>query len=107
MVPLHAGGGTRLKIVEAFAMRLPVVSTALGAQGIAWEAGRDIFIAESEDAFAERVLDLLRDAAGAARMGEAARALAERRYGWETVGDTLERIYRAIVPLPAQSVVRR
>ena len=86
VVPLHAGGGTRLKIVEAFAMRLPVVSTALGAQGIAWDAGRDIFIADEAEAFAERVLDLLRDPAGAARMGTAARALAERLYGgrrWE------------------------
>jgi glycosyltransferase involved in cell wall biosynthesis len=96
VVPLHAGGGTRLKVVEAFAMRLPVVATALGAQGIAWQDGRDIFIADDAEVFAGRVVGLLRDPAGARRMGHAARALAERLYGWETVGDTLERVYRTI-----------
>src|SRR5579875_188651 len=63
MVPLRIGGGTRLKIFEAIAAKLPVVSTLVGAEGLPLENGRQILIADTPDAFADCCLKLLADAA--------------------------------------------
>jgi glycosyltransferase involved in cell wall biosynthesis len=84
-VPLDAGGGTRLKILEAFAAGLPVVSTAVGAEGIAAAPGRHFARAE-RPAFAEAVADLLADRAAATKMAAAARELARDIYDWTRIG---------------------
>lgn len=84
-VPLDAGGGTRLKILEAFAAGLPVVSTAVGAEGIAAEPGSHFALAE-RPAFAEATAALLADRAGAGRMAERARGLAHDVYDWSRIG---------------------
>ena len=84
-VPLDSGGGTRLKILEAFAAGLPVVSTAVGAEGIAAEPGREIRIAE-RPTMAEAILELLQSPAEGAAMAEAARRLAREKYDWAEIG---------------------
>lgn len=84
-VPLDAGGGTRLKILEAFAAGLPVVSTAVGAEGIAAEAGRHFVLAERPE-FASALAGAMNDRSGGARMARAARELARRTYDWRTIG---------------------
>ncbi|AIQ48967.1 hypothetical protein R70723_25980 [Paenibacillus sp. FSL R7-0273] len=61
VVPLLEGSGTRLKILEAWALKTPVVSTAIGAEGLLCEHGSNILIADSPAAFAGSVLQLLRD----------------------------------------------
>src|SRR6185295_18943255 len=61
-VPLETGGGTRLKILEAFAADLPVVSTPIGCEGIAADDGRHLVVAE-RPRFAAAVTDLLLDPA--------------------------------------------
>lgn len=58
VVPLRAGGGTRIKILEAFSYRRPVVSTPLGAEGLAVRDGQDILLAEGPDAFAQACVRL-------------------------------------------------
>jgi polysaccharide biosynthesis protein PslH len=63
VVPLRAGGGTRLKIFEALAMGKAVVSTTVGAEGLAVTPGRDVAIADRPDEFARSVIALLRDPA--------------------------------------------
>lgn len=84
-VPLDAGGGTRLKILEAFAAGLPVISTAVGAEGIACEPGTHFALAERPD-FANATAELLADASGSARMAEKARELARDVYDWPRIG---------------------
>jgi polysaccharide biosynthesis protein PslH len=84
-VPLDAGGGTRLKILEAFAAGLPVVSTAVGAEGIAATPGTHFALAE-RPAFAEATAGLLGNRDEAARMAERARELARDVYDWSRIG---------------------
>ena len=79
VVPLRAGGGTRLKIFEAFAMAKAVVSTTIGAEGLGVTSGRDIVLADDPDAFAHAVVSLLRDEQARQRLGRAGRALVDRR----------------------------
>lgn len=85
VVPLRIGGGTRLKIFEAMAMERAVVSTTIGAEGLPVTDGVDIRIADDAPAFAAAVVDVLRDPAGAARIGTAAAGLVRARFGWEGV----------------------
>jgi glycosyltransferase involved in cell wall biosynthesis len=73
VVPLRLGGGTRLKIVEAMAMGKAIVSTALGAEGIQAEPGRDILIADTPEAFAGAVNRLLAEPERTAQIGKSAR----------------------------------
>lgn len=60
VVPIRAGGGTRLKILEAMALQTPVVSTRKGAEGLAMAHGRELLLADTPQAFAEQVIALLR-----------------------------------------------
>ncbi|MEO7002754.1 MAG: glycosyltransferase [Ktedonobacterales bacterium] len=89
IAPLLTGGGTRLKILEALAMRLPLVATSQGCEGIDCVPDRHLLVADDPAAFAEAVVGLLRDPARRAALGAAGRALVEDRYSWERCGDTL------------------
>jgi glycosyltransferase involved in cell wall biosynthesis len=84
-VPLEAGGGTRLKILEAFAAGLPVVSTPIGCEGIDATSGEHLIVAERED-FAASLCALLRDPSRSEQLATRARALALSRYDWSVVG---------------------
>jgi len=90
IVPLRAGGGTRLKIFEALSMGKAVVSTRVGAEGLALTAGRDVVIADEPDAFAASVVALLRDPARRLAIGRAGRQLVQSRYSWERVSSEFE-----------------
>ena len=81
IVPLRLGGGTRLKIVEAMAMGIPVVSTTVGAEGLDTRPGEDIWIANDPMSFAQGVLHLLSDAELRRRLIAGGRDVA-RRYDW-------------------------
>jgi glycosyltransferase involved in cell wall biosynthesis len=84
-VPLKAGGGTRLKILEAMAYGLPVVSSSIGCEGIEAVPGRDILVADEPGAFAEAVVGLLRSPEKCRDMRQNARQLVEERYDWDRV----------------------
>jgi glycosyltransferase involved in cell wall biosynthesis len=98
VVPLRIGGGTRLKIVEALAMAKPVVTTTLGAEGLAVEPGRHLLIADDPDAFASDVIALLRDPARRASLAHAGRALVEERYDWGAIGAQLDDALHHLLP---------
>ena len=85
-VPLTVGGGTRLKILEAFAAGVPVVSTAIGAEGIAANPGQHFYTAPPEE-FAAALLHLLTHLDDARLMAERARQLAISCYDWNAIGD--------------------
>jgi len=87
--PIRAGSGTRLKILEAFAAGIPVVSTTLGAEGIVYENNKHLLIADSALEFARALERLLEDPQEADRLARNGRQLAEQRYDWSQVSDVV------------------
>ena len=90
VLPLRCGGGTRLRIPNAFARGLPVVSTPLGCAGYDVTPGRQIMIADDAPSFARAVRQLIEDDQLADRLRRAARQLVEDRYRWDVVLASLE-----------------
>jgi glycosyltransferase involved in cell wall biosynthesis len=93
IVPLRIGGGTRLKIFEAMAMAKAMVSTSIGAEGLAVTKGRDLLIADDAPAFAAGILQLLRDPELRRRYEQAAAALAAR-YDWSQIARSFADVLR-------------
>jgi glycosyltransferase involved in cell wall biosynthesis len=83
VVPIRVGGGTRIKLIEAAAHGLPIVSTTLGAEGTAFRHGRDLLLADTEERFVEACAGLLANPVRAARFGRRARVTAARAYDRE------------------------
>ncbi len=90
VVPLNFGGGSRLKILEAFAAGTPVVSTAKGAEGLDAENERHLLIADTPEAFAAAVIRLHQDGQLYRELKRNARWLAEERYDWPVQAALLE-----------------
>lgn len=93
VAPLFAGGGMRIKVLEAMALAKPVVATAIGAGGIDVD---DLVIADNAPSFAEAVAELLRDPARAARIGAAARASVAARYDGDALALGLLTFYESL-----------
>jgi polysaccharide biosynthesis protein PslH len=98
IVPLRVGGGTRLKVLEALATGLPMVSTRLGAEGIELVDGKHALLADTPEAFAEATVRLLTDGALRERLGRQARACAEERYDWRSIVPRLYPLYDRLRP---------
>jgi glycosyltransferase involved in cell wall biosynthesis len=96
IAPLFAGGGMRIKVLEAMALGKAIVATAIGAGGIDVRNGHDIVIADDAASFANAVVALLRDAALAARIGAAARATVAERYDSDALAADLLAFYAAL-----------
>lgn len=88
-VPLRLGGGTRLKIVEALAAGLPVVSTSVGAQGLEGISSDLIAIADTPAHFVEQTLTLLQDSTRRHELSELGRQAVEEQYSWRHLGNEL------------------
>lgn len=99
IVPLRAGGGMRVKILEALARGLPLVTTTLGCEGIAVEHGRHILIADMPEAFARETLRLLNDRELADALGREGRRLIETVYDYRVACRPLDGLYRGTPPL--------
>lgn len=100
VVPLRAGSGTRLKVLEAMALGKAIVTTRVGAEGIELEPGRDALFADDAEGFAQTVLSLFDDPARAAALESSARHAAERRYGWTAIGDAMLDVYAKLAAHP-------
>ena len=96
VVPLRIGGGTRLKIYEAMAAGKAVVSTTIGAEGLDVHDGHDIMLADTAPAFAEAVMNLLKNADMRARFEKAAAELAAR-YDWAIIAKRFEETLAEVV----------
>lgn len=97
VVPLRLGSGTRLKILEAWAMARPVVSTTLGAEGLDCVPGRHLLIADEPSAFAGSVLRLLGEPRLGEELGRAGRALVSERYSWRGAAGALEGFFKQLL----------
>jgi len=107
VVPLHAGGGMRVKIVDAWSWGLPVVATTIGAEGLDYIAGEHLLIADDADAFAAATARLLADPVLADRLRRAGRQLVDAAYDWRRVYPAWDAIYPPTLPIsPAYAKLR-
>jgi sugar transferase (PEP-CTERM/EpsH1 system associated) len=107
IVPLRIGGGTRLKIFEAMAMGKAVVSTSVGAEGLAVRSGENIVLADTPNDFAQAVISLLRDPGRRQQLGAAARTLVQENYSWMIVANDFARtLQEVIISSSARNVSR-
>jgi glycosyltransferase involved in cell wall biosynthesis len=93
VVPVRAGGGMRVRILEAFAYAMPVITTTIGLEGIDAENGRDVFVADTAMDFANRTVELLEDPSLQEKLSSNGRRLAETRYDWQVVLSAMMSIY--------------
>jgi len=94
VVPMRMGGGTRLKVLEALAMKKPLVSTSLGCEGIDVRHNEHLLVADDPAAFAASVIRLLGDQPFATRLATQGYQVVSRHYGWETIVDSVEAFCR-------------
>jgi glycosyltransferase involved in cell wall biosynthesis len=90
VVPLLAGSGTRLKILEAWSAALPVVSTTLGAEGIGAHSEKHLLLADGAGEFADAVSRLLACPDLRKEVGDAGRSLLEKEFTWENAWKKLD-----------------
>jgi glycosyltransferase involved in cell wall biosynthesis len=93
IVPLHAGGGMRVKILDAWSWGLPVVSTTIGAEGIATRDGDNLLIADDADEFAAAVGRVLSEQGLAGRLSAGGRRAVETDYNWRTIYAAWDAVY--------------
>lgn len=96
IVPLRAGSGSRLKILEAMALGRPVVSTSKGAEGLEIDPGRDFMLANDPTAFAQSIRNLLDDRDLYERIAARARKTVEQKYDWTEAARKMTRIYEML-----------
>ena len=97
IVPLNVGGGSRLKILEAMAAGVPVVSTTLGAEGLQVRDGENILIADGDDRLTKAVIDLVNDEKLRAQIVSGGHALVAERYDWARLGAKLFEWYQQLL----------
>jgi glycosyltransferase involved in cell wall biosynthesis len=100
--PIRYGSGTRLKLFEAFAAGLPVVSTRLGAEGIDCVDGEHLLLADTPEDQAAAILRVLDDDELTRGLGRAARALAIKRYDWHEIGRGLVDVYEELIAITSR-----
>ncbi|CAN5608371.1 glycosyltransferase family 4 protein [soil metagenome] len=97
VAPLRIGGGTRLKILDAWAMGKAVVSTSIGCEGLAIRDGENIIVRDTPESFAQAVCTVLQDGPLRTRLGAAARRTAETLYNWDIIGSAMIRHYHSVM----------
>ncbi|MAO64145.1 MAG: hypothetical protein CL666_04030 [Balneola sp.] len=93
VVPLRMGGGTRLKIMEALAVKIPMVTTSIGCEGIDVVNGESILIADEPHEFAEKVIELFTDPKQAEYLTNKGYELVKSKYRWESIGKQMDQAY--------------
>jgi lipopolysaccharide/colanic/teichoic acid biosynthesis glycosyltransferase len=105
VVPVLYGAGTQLKVLEAMACGTPVVSTAVGADGLRLTHGQNVVVADEPEVMADEIIDLLARPDRRERLGWAGRCFVERGHSWEGSARRMESIYQGVLEnLEAQSL---
>lgn len=97
IAPINFGSGTRIKILEAMAMQMAVVSTSMGCEGLDVESGKNILIADSPADFAKAVVRLIEQPRLRQDLGLQARALVEEKYDWQEIAKAQDAAYRRLL----------
>lgn len=97
VVPLRIGGGTRLKILQALAMKKAVVSTAVGCEGLDLQPDEHLFVADEPRQFAAKTIQLIRDPSLRYRLGENGRNLVQEKFDWDVIVKGLDLQYRKLI----------
>lgn len=92
VAPFRLGAGTKLKILEAMAMKVPIVSTSIGCQGIEVENGKHVWIADDELEFAEKIINIIQNKIEITNIIEEAYSLVAKRYEWKNIISYVEKI---------------
>jgi glycosyltransferase involved in cell wall biosynthesis len=100
IVPLRIGAGTRLRILEAFGMGTPVVSTSVGCEGLQTVHGEHLLIGDDPRVFARACVDLLKDPQLRERLVRGARELVERHYTWDSIHQRMHDVARELLEEP-------
>jgi glycosyltransferase involved in cell wall biosynthesis len=93
VVPVRAGGGMRVRILEAFARGIPVVTTSVGLEGIDAKPGEEILVEDTAERYAVAVVQLLKDLTLQTRLAANGRRFVETYYDWQVVLRKLDDIY--------------
>jgi len=93
VVPLRIGGGTRLKILEAMAAGIPVISTRIGAEGLAVTSGANAMVADRPEDMARAVWDIYSSETRWRQLSQAGRELVLSRYDWSALGTALYELH--------------
>lgn len=97
VVPLRCGAGTRLKILEAMAMEMPIVSTRIGAESLKCEDGVNIMIADTPEQFCEKIEELCKNPELKMQLGEAGRIIVEKYYGWKQIAKKQDELWSSLI----------
>lgn len=93
--PIHEGGGTRLKILDAMAQGIPLVATNVAVEGIGVCDREHALLADDAAGFAEQVIEVFGNPEVGRRMADAAYGLVATNYGWESIGRRLRSVYES------------
>jgi glycosyltransferase involved in cell wall biosynthesis len=96
VAPMRIASGTNIKILEAMAAGLPVVTTTVGAEGLAVQNGVDLIVVDGAQQMGEEIIRLLGNNQLRRRIGQRARELVRARYTWSKTTAELRRFYRGI-----------
>lgn len=96
VAPLRVGGGTRFKLLEAMAMQKAIVTSSLGCEGFSIQSGREMMIADEPSAFAQAIVDLLRDKNRRDDLSKRAFAFVSSAYDWKAIVPKVESVYEQI-----------
>lgn len=96
VVPLRIGGGSRLKILEAMALKKPIVSTTIGAEGLKIKNGENIVVADKPEEFADCVCDLLRNPSKCKNLGNGGWQLVKSNYNWEALVEKQDDAWKSL-----------
>jgi len=97
IVPLRFGGGTRLKILEALALKTPIVSTQKGVEGLDFIPEEGVLLADDPHQFAELVIRILEDRSLRDQLGRMGCQSVRQRYDWEIIGEKLSNVIKNVV----------
>jgi len=91
--PIRDGGGTRLKILDAMAMGMPIISTTIGCEGIDVSPGINVFIANTPEEYVQSIGKLINDDMLRKSLSNCARITVEKKYSWNIIGQKLNKYY--------------
>lgn len=97
VVPLRIGGGSRLKILEALAMQKRVLSTSIGAEGLAVQDGENVLLRDGADQFATTAIEMLKEPQKFDSLGQAGRDLVMKQYTWDAIARDMDNVWQKAV----------